>query len=216
MNLDPECLKNYRPISNTPTLSKIIEKAALSQMNSHLFTHSLHTSTQSGYKKNHSCETAVLKVINDIQNEVRMKNITILFMLDLSAAFDTIDHSILLYILQKSYGFDGKALAWLSSYLQGRTFSVKVRDNESNRNRLLYGVPQGSILGPVLFILYISELSNIAQQCGMQIHTYADDTNIYIGFAPTSEYSQTVSTIQRCLRETKTFMLEFFSETQCQ
>ena len=142
-NLDTEDVNNYRPISNTATLAKIVEKAALAQINDHLSANDLHTVTQSGYKKGHSCETAVLKIVNDVQNEVFKKNVAVVLMLDLSAAFDTIDQTLLIEMLRSKYGFEGKALAWVTSYLKGRTFSVKIKSSESCVQKLLYGVPQG-------------------------------------------------------------------------
>ena len=123
-NADPDELKNYRPVSNTPILAKIIEKTVLTQINNHLELNNLHTETQSGYKKFHSCETALIKVVSDIQNEVRKNNIVSLLMLDLSAAFDTIDHRILIHRLKINFRIEGIALKWIESYLKNRTYSV--------------------------------------------------------------------------------------------
>ena len=106
---------------------------------------------QSAYKKHHSTETALLHVVNELLISADKKQISVLTLLDLSAAFDTIDHSILLNRLEKSFGISGLALAWFSSYLTDRTQCVQVGDLKSKPSPLLYGVPQGFVLGPVLF-----------------------------------------------------------------
>ena len=170
----------------------------------------MHTSTQSGYKKFHSCETAVMKIVNDTQSEILKKNCVVLLMLDLSAAFDTIDQCLLIEILKKTYGLDGRVILWIESYLKERTFGVIINGSESKKHKLLHGVPQGSILGPLFFIMYVSGLSTVAENCGMQIHIYADDTNLYLGFAPGSSFSVAGQSIARCLREVELFMLKFF------
>ena len=102
---DLEDLKNYRPVSNTPTLAKIIEKTALIQLNTYLTAAGLHNDTQSGYKKHHSCETAMIKVVNDIQGVISRNNMAIVLMLDFSAAFDTVDHKLLLDKLKTRVNF---------------------------------------------------------------------------------------------------------------
>ena len=109
-NGDSEIYNNYRPITNTAFFAKLLEKAALNQINRHINSQDLHAPTQSGYRKHHSCETATLKVVNDIKEQIRKGNITALLLLDLSAAFDTVDHAILLNRLQTMYGITGNVL----------------------------------------------------------------------------------------------------------
>ena len=133
---DPENLKNYRPVSNTPILAKIIEKAALEQITSYLTLNNLQSNSQSAYKKGHSCETAMLKVVNDIQEEINKNNMIILLMLDLSAAFDTIDQDILLAKLERYFGIYDKVLAFLKSFLKERTYSVTIGDLKSSKKLL--------------------------------------------------------------------------------
>ena len=105
---------------------------------------------QSGYGPHHSCETLLVRMTDDINREIQAGNIVIVILLDLSAAFDTIDHDVLMEKLLKDYGIKGKAFAWMQSYLQNRTFCVKIDDTFSSLLELLFGVPQGSLLGPIL------------------------------------------------------------------
>ena len=117
----------------------------------HLTTNSLHDSHQSAYRPFHSPETALLKVHNDIVINLDSKLCSALVMLDLSAAFDVIDHRILLNRLKHSFGITSDPLAWLESYLKNRTQCVKIGDVMSSSQALHFGVPQGSVLGPVMY-----------------------------------------------------------------
>ena len=209
-SLDPEVLKHYRPISNTPFIAKLIEKTVLLQLNDHLRTKKLCTITQSAYKEGHSCETALLDLVNGVQSCIYQGEISVILMLDLSSAFDTIDHMILLDRLRRRFQISGVPLRWITSFLRSRTFSVKVGEAYSSRLPLVQGVPQGSILGPLLFILYIDEISLIALKHGVKVHVYADDTTFYIGFRPADEFSTTLDIIQQCIEEVKLWMLRNF------
>ena len=123
---DSEKLKNYRPVSNIQFLSKLLEKVAMSQINDHLSQHQLYPQHQSGYQKKHSCETALCKITNDIQQHLYNDKMVVLVLLDLSSAFDTVDHSILLDMLQSKFKITGSVFEWLKSYLKGRKFVVKI------------------------------------------------------------------------------------------
>ena len=116
-SLVPELLKNYRPVSNLTFISKTIERVVANQLNGHLLTNNLHKAHQSAYKRFHSTETALLKVHNDILVALDERQAVFLLLLDLSAAFDTVNHSTLLSRLQLRYGITGQALFWLKSYL---------------------------------------------------------------------------------------------------
>ena len=166
-NGDVNDYKNYRPISNLPYMSKIIEKAVQRQLEKHLEKHNLHAMYQSGYRAGHSCETATLTVYNDLLCLSDVKSKVILLLLDLSAAFDTINHSILLRKLYNKFGITGTVLQWFESYLDQRSFTVTINESKSERCFLVIGVPQGSILGPILFILYTKELESIARKHGL-------------------------------------------------
>ena len=141
-NLDPNDLSNYRPISNLPFLSKILEKAK--QLCSFLQSNSTLEVFQSGFRPHHSTETALLKVLNDLLLSSDKGFISLLVLLDLSAAFDTIDHLILIDRL------NGQALSWFRSYLSERHQFVYTANESSYRSGVRYGIPQGSVLGPLL------------------------------------------------------------------
>ena len=119
---------------------------------------------QSAYRKNHSTETALLRVISDLLNSMDKQEVTLLGLLDLSAAFDCVDHDILLSRLERTSGIDGLALEWIRSFLADRTQQVAFRGQLSGILRLVFGVPQGSVLGPLLFLLYTAELLDIIKK----------------------------------------------------
>ena len=139
-------------------MSKLIEKVVLKRLNAHCSTNNLTCHNQSAYKKFHSTETAMVKIQNDLLLAVDRQGGAILVLLDLSAAFDTIDHDLLLQRLQCDYGVTGVALDWCASYLSGRQQAVRVKNTLSDVRDLPYGVPQGSVLGPQLFSMYTSPL----------------------------------------------------------
>ena len=208
-HLDADCLKNYRPVSNLSVVSKLLERAALNQLNKYLEENDLHCSMQSGYRPNHSCETLLVRMSDDVFREIHSNNIVVVVLLDLSAAFDTIDHGILLDKLFTDFGIHGEALGWFKSYLKDRSFRVKIDKSLSDLLCLLFGVPQGSLLGPVLFILYIKYLELIAAKYGLKIKLYADDSQLYISFHPQrpSELDDVTKRINACLEEIKTWMV---------
>ena len=160
-SLDHHLLKNYCPVSNLSFLSKVIEKAVSEQLKQHLKDNSLYDSVQSAYRKFHSTETALLKVHNDILMALDKDCTVVLIMLDLSAAFDTIDHEVLSTRLTERYGVRGQVLDWIRSYLNNRSWRVIVDNHQSKVRDLKYGVPQGSILGPLLFTMYVAPLSDL-------------------------------------------------------
>ena len=173
--LDSEVYGNFRPVSSLPFLSKVIEKVALSQFSDYLNENSLIPPDQSAYLPGHSCETALCKVVSDIQRMLSERKAVILVQLDLSAAFDTIDHAALILLLEQRFGVKGVALKFFKSYLSNRTYSVKIKHVKGGKVILVYGVPQGSILGPLLFILYIADLPALVAKHNISAHCYADD-----------------------------------------
>ena len=182
-NLDPENLKNYRPVSNLPFLSKVLEKIVLLQLTAHLVSNNLLEPFQSAYRKGHSTETALLSVTNDLLTASDSGRISILSLLDLSAAFDTIDHRILLSRL-RSIGCTGMVLSWFDSYISERTQSVVLNNVHSTLCNLKHGVPQGTVLGPVLFTLYTMPLSDVLVDSGCLYHSFADDTQLHRSALP--------------------------------
>ena len=204
-NLDSDVLNNYRPISNLSYVSKLIEKVVHKQIVDHIESQGLFADFQSGYRKHHSCETAVLKIQNDLLMLMDKKDNTVLLLLDLSAAFDTINHSLLLKRLKYTYNITGSALAWIESYLKERKFMVLINDCKSPECSLEIGVPQGSILGPLLFILYTKDLEKIVTKYGLSIHLYADDTQVYFSFDVNCSCPD-LSMMKHCFAEIKSWM----------
>ena len=209
-NEDTEAKKNYRPVSNTAFLSKLLEKCGLQQINIHINENNLHSVYQSAYRPQHSCETVLLDLVNDLQISMSKSQMSALILLDLSAAFDTIDQNLLLERVENDYGIAGNVLAWLKSYLNERTFSVVIKDSSSKQYIMLFGVPQGSLLGPLLFIIYTRELSDIASQYGLKLHVYADDTTLYIEFLPISQRFIAFEVVARCMNDIQNWMKNSF------
>ena len=199
--LDCEILKNFRPVSNLSFLSKLIERIVCVQLVDHLKANNLYEIFQSAYRQLHSCESALLRVQNDLLRAVDTHGGAILVLLDLSAAFDTIDHTRLLDILESSFGITGKVLDWFKSYLTDRTQTVRIGKCASEPHKLKYGVPQGSVLGPILFTIYTTPLGKLIRSHGLTFHLYADDTQIYLAFRPSDSASieDTISRIEKCV-----------------
>jgi hypothetical protein len=150
----------------------------------YLLLNNLLPSLQSGFRPGHSTETAILHVLSDILTAVDDGDFAALVLLDLSAAFDTVDHSILVERLHRSFGIEGSALQWFESYLTGRSQCVRCGSSSSQPTTLECGVPQGSVLGPILFVLYTADLQAIIQQHRLVPHLYADDTQVYASCPP--------------------------------
>ena len=205
-NLDPNELKNYRPVSNLSFLSKVLEKIVLYQLQKHLNSNNLNEIFQSAYKAGHSTETALLKIICDLLNATDEGKVSILTLLDLSAAFDTIDHEIMLNRLSKTFGIQGTVLKWFKSYLVGRSFSVLIADLKSSSSTLEFGVPQGSVLGPILYIMYTYPLGQIIRRYeNLSFHMYADDTQLY-GSVFLENMPDLLDCMQRCVSEVNIWM----------
>ena len=199
---DKEVLKNYRPVSNLSFLSKVIEKAILLQLLPFLESKAVIPKFQSAYRELHSTETALCRIYNDLVENCCLGQTSLLILLDLSAAFDTIDHDMFIQDLI-DFGVSGSAISVIKSYLIGRSQCISIDAAISDFSELEYGVPQGSILGPILFTIYVSGLSNLLKSHGVDFHLYADDTQIYI---PVSNINNTKNDVTALLSDIKIWM----------
>ena len=206
-SLDKNLLKNYRPISNLSILSKILEKVVLHKLLSHLQENNLSNPFQSAYRAGCSTETVLLRIVNDILSALDNDNISVLLLLDLSAAFDTLDHQILLSRLNSVFGIQSTALQWFHSYLSDRYQSTSVNNSSSSPSQLMYGVPQGSVLGPILFVLYTTPLSDIIANHSVNHQLFADDTQLQKS-APLNEVTNLTKELNACTDNIKTWMTE--------
>ena len=198
LNADFEQFSNFRPVSNLKFLSKLIEKTVFVQLNNYLCENDLHEPLQSAYKIFHSTETALLTVTNDIMLSLDKGENVFLVLLDLSAAFDTVNHTLLLARMQKSFGIRGNVLRWFNSYLSQRTQFVHINETNSTVRDLPVGVPQGSVLGPVLYLLYTAPLAKVIRSYGLDYHLYADDTQLYFAFK-SADVDATKSRVKNCI-----------------
>ncbi len=202
---------NYRPVSNLPFVGKLTERAVIEQEKNHMDLHCPLPIHSSAYRQGHSTETALVKVQSDILRNMENQNVTLLVLIDLSAAFDTVDHGIVMDVLRSKYGICGPALEWHKSYLSNRKQCVNLGGIRSETSELQFGLPQGSCLGPVMFTQYASTLFEVIHQHLDSAHGYADDHQLYVAFSPNSVTSQqcALSTMENCLLDVKSWMLEY-------
>ena len=207
---DTDNNKNYRPVSNLVFIGKLIERVVDIRLQEHLIQNKLMTDKEYAYKKFHSTELLLLKVVNDLLVSCDKKIPSIVLLLDLSAAFDTVDHQKLLNILQKDIGISGVALEWFKSFLINRTQKVKVGESYSTTATLSYGVAQGSILGPRLFNIYIRSLYEYIKPTGFEIEGFADDHQLIKPFLVAMQTKALGDDIRKCLEHISQWMKEHF------
>jgi len=196
-SLDPNDPSSYRPISNLSFLSKIVEKVVDARLSNHTSKQNLLPLFQSAYRPFHSTETAVICVVNSMLKVMDQGHVGALMLLDLSAAFDTVDHRILNDVMRRRFGVCGSALDWLADFLKDRTQIVRAGGGESSVSKLKFGVPQGSVNGPKRFIEYSEDITRQLLKYDLVHHLFADDTQGMLHCAP-ADVRQMMSTLNDC------------------
>ena len=204
--LSKDSMNNYRPGFNLIFLSKVLDKVVVNQLNSHINSSNTSNQYQSAYRTFQSTKADLLKIHNGIIVSMDAGKVTALTLLDLSAAFDTIDHTILLRRLDDWFGATGKALHWFQTCLTGRCQSFSLGDRLSFKADLKFGVSQGSDLGPLLFTLYTTPLSSKISGHAIPHHLYADDNQLYVSFA-SGDSAAALNGLQSCLFSVQSWML---------
>uniref|UniRef100_A0A803TDE0 Reverse transcriptase domain-containing protein n=1 Tax=Anolis carolinensis TaxID=28377 RepID=A0A803TDE0_ANOCA len=176
-------IANYRPISNLPFLGKMIERAVLGQLQQFLDDTAGLDPFQSGFRPGHGTETVLVAITDELRRHSDSGGSALLVLLDLTAAFDTVDYDLMIHRLAMS-GVRGQALNWFNSFLRNRSQCVEYMDQVSDRSPLLCGVPQGAIVSPLLFNIYVRPLASLARSFGLDCYQYADDTQLLLRLEP--------------------------------
>ena len=207
---DTDEFKNYRPVSNLVFIGKLIERVVDIRLQEHLDQNNLNVKEEFGYKEAHSTEMLLVWVTNYLLEACDKNMPTVVLLLDLSAAFDTVDHEKLLKILEEEIGVTGVALEWFKEFLTNRTQRVKIGDSYSTVALLLYGVIQGSILGPRLFNIYIRSVYKRVEPTKFEIVGFADDHQLLRQFALSFKVTALGDDIRNCLGVISDWMNEHF------
>ena len=187
---DLSLFTNYRPVSVLPAFSKILERIVYNRLINFLNKFSILSNNQYGFRKNHSTAYALIQLYDKLSDAIDQGKVTLGLFIDLSKAFDTVNHDILLAKLE-FYGVRGCALQWFKSYLSCRTQFVQYNGYNSSSKHIKCGVPQGSILGPLLFLLYINDLCNVSE--ALDFILFADDTNIFFSHNDSNQMMEIVN-----------------------
>ena len=206
---------NYRPVSHLQFISKVVEKCTLSQLPNHCNKYNLLPEYQSAYRKHYSCETSLLKLVNDTLWAMENKLITAVTVMDLSAAFDTVSHELLLTVLREQFGINDVAINWYENYLKPRCFKVCINGKYSAQKTMDFSVPQGSTQGAYLFICYASTLNEIVPK-SLTLNGFADHHSIRKSFRPTApktnsssvntDEDDTITIMQNSMLDIKSWM----------
>jgi hypothetical protein len=195
---------NYRPLSVIGHIAKLTEKCVHGQLLAYLVQHRFISIDQFAYMKNHSTATSLHRLIDDILENINEKENTALCFLDIRKCFDTIDHNILIYKLRK-YGIQGSSLSWFISYLKNRTQVVAFNNKVSSEKSIGIGVPQGTILGPILFLLFVNDISNHILNASINI--YADDVVLYFS-------DKNINVLQKTLQQSLDSVHEWYKRNK--
>ena len=209
-HLDPNEVSNYRPISNLQFTSKVLEKVVFKRLDEHFEKNHLMSDNQSAYRRNHSTETLLIKISNDILTALNHGKSTLLVTLDISAAFDTVNRQMLLQRYESDFGISDGALDWVASYLTDRQQKVRVGSAYSSLSYVDSGFPQGSVLGGFKYNAFTSPLDALIRQHNVEDQCYADDSNLYVSFAvkDEGETQASLSNLTDCLDHVKKWMIE--------
>ena len=208
--LDTEVLKNYRPVANLVFLDQLIQRVVFRRLDEHMRLHNLHIKYQHGYKKYHSPETLLVHLIDDVLLVLDRGSGVILLLIDLSAAFDTVDIDLMLQVLESEIGITGLASQWFNSFLRDRKQRVLIENTLSETSSVHLGVPQGSVLGPVLFNIYSRSLFTVIENCGFSTSGYADDNNARTSFALQFQYDIITHQLPDLMKEISNWMNSHF------
>ena len=198
-------MKSYRPVSNLPILSKIIEGVVAKRLLSHIHQNNLFDENQSAYRQYHSTETALLKLQDDILQKLDHDKVVALLMIDVSAAFDTVPHERLINCFENEFGLKNTALNWIRSYLNDRYQKVIVQNSHSKTTKMECGFPQGAKLAGLKYNVYTAPLSKVVKQHPVNHKSYADDNELYISFSAINE-DFAITQLQNCVNDVKSWM----------
>jgi hypothetical protein len=206
--LEKNALDNYRPVSNVSFFSKVVERVVARRLNDHLVANGFLDDRQHAYKVSHSRETALLTITNAGYRAMDESRLLVLVLLDLSAAFDLVDHRLLIDKLFQ-LGVSGSALTWFKTYLHGRFQSVVINEDVSPAKSLISGVPQGSVLGSILFVVYLFGIGEIFKKYNIEYVLYADDIQLYVSTS-LDRLSETIQNIEACIIEVRSWLASIF------
>ena len=208
--VDPELYPNFRPVSNLIFLSKLIERCVKVQLDKHMSRNKLHSEQAYGYKSGHSTELLLVDVVDNLLTAFDKKQASVLLLLDLSAAFDTVDQTKLLQMLHSEIKMEGTVLKWFEAFIKGRSQRVKINNAYSESETLEYGLAQGSVLGPPLFNIYIRPFYPFIQSSSYSVKGFADDHQLFRRFVPVFQTHVLGTSINDCLSMVSEWMNTFF------